>query len=105
MLFIHCINDFLHSWTIVVLALAHKVIYLNIGYREPTLDYIYHCYRLRADLHSYDPEEVWAFIQPFDGRISVLYAGDFKFFVPDRCHTFFVIKYPDLIREELDCYV
>lgn len=69
------------------------------------MEYIYHCYRLRADLHDYDPEDIWAFIQSYDGRIGVLVAGDFKFYVPQRCVSFFLLKYPGLEREELDSYV
>ncbi len=57
-----------------------------------------YCYRYYAWESDLDEEAIWADVQRWGGSLSI--RGDcIDFFVPADYITFFVLKYPDLVRQ------
>ena len=57
-----------------------------------------YCYRYYAWTTDLDEEAIWADVQRWRGHISI--KGDcIDFFVPVDHITFFVLKYPELVRQ------
>ena len=70
-----------------------------------TTDRTLYCYRYYCfDRVDYDEEVIWSDVQRWGGAISI--RGDcIDFFVPPEHITFFVIKYPELVRQPALEYV
>ena len=63
------------------------------------------CYCLRYSM-SYDPEDVWAFVQRHNGFMDIRAGGEYWFYVYAEHESLFRIAYPELIRRpELDYIV
>ena len=61
-----------------------------------------YCYRYYTG--SYDEEIIWRDVQSWGGHISI--RGDcIDYFVPARYVTFFLLKYPGLVRQPALEYV
>ncbi len=58
-----------------------------------------YCYRYYAfsDM-NYDEEDIWTLVQSWGGSISI--RGDcIDYFVPAEYVSFFLLRYPDLVRQ------
>jgi len=63
-----------------------------------------YCYRYYAWQSEFDEEQIWADLQRWGGSMSI--RGDcIDFFVPAEYVAFFVIKYPELSRQQQLDYV
>lgn len=57
-----------------------------------------YCYRYYAWATDYDEEIIWTLVQSWGGHISI--RGDcIDYWVPTDRAAFFVLKYPDLVRQ------
>ena len=57
-----------------------------------------YCYRYYAWDSDYDEEAIWADVQRWGGHISI--RGDcIDYWVPAEYISFFILKYPDLVRQ------
>jgi hypothetical protein len=58
-----------------------------------------YCYRYYAWESQLDEEQIWADVQRWGGSLSI--RGDcIDFWVPAEYVSFFILKYPDLIRQQ-----
>ena len=57
-----------------------------------------YCYRYHAWQSEFDEEIIWRDVQSWGGHISI--RGDcIDYWVPADYASFFVLKYPDLVRQ------
>ena len=56
-----------------------------------------YCYRYHAWESDFDEELIWRDVQAWRGHISIR-VDSIDFWVPADYVTFFVLKYPDLVR-------
>ena len=60
------------------------------------LDITLYCYRLSTQ--SYDEELIWRDVQLWGGHLSI--RGDcVDFWVPGQYISFFLLRYPELVRQ------
>lgn len=58
-----------------------------------------YCYRYSAWQHDLDEEQIWADVQRWGGSLSI--RGDcIDYFIPAEYITFFLLKYPELSRQQ-----
>ena len=58
-----------------------------------------YCYRYHAWAHDFDEELIWSDLQRWGGAMTIR-ADCIDFFVPAEYITFFVLKYPELSRQQ-----
>lgn len=63
-----------------------------------------YCYRYSAWQHDRDEEQIWADVQRWGGHLSI--RGDcIDYFIPAEYISFFLLKYPELTRQQQLDYV
>lgn len=63
-----------------------------------------YCYRYYAWQHDFDEEEIWSDVQRWGGHLSI--RGDcIDYFIPAEYISFFLLKYPELTRQQQLDYV
>lgn len=58
-----------------------------------------YCYRFSAQCREYDEEIIWRDVQSWGGHISIR-QDCIDFFVPAEYISFFLLKYPELCRQQ-----
>ena len=63
-----------------------------------------YCYRYYAWSSDFDEEDIWQDVQRWGGHLSI--RGDcIDYFIPAEYITFFLLKYPELTRQQQLDYV